>query len=168
MKKIVGLFGLVLLTTCAFGQSPTFMYSVYMNGFIKYVQWPAEENQGDFEITVLGESPVFAELKLMAEKKRAGGTRTIHVTKISSLTEYKKSHILYITPEWTTKFSDVASKTGEAPVLLVTDQAAGVNRGCVNFVNNKEGKLAFEINQEQMTKHKLRAASELMRLAIVN
>ena len=168
MKKVVGLFGLVFFATIGVAQSPTFMYSVYMNGFMKYVQWPAEENQGDFEIAVLGESPVFAELKLMSEKKKMGGTRSIHVTKINSMDEYKKSHIIYVTPNWTAKYSEINAKIGEAPVLLVTDQAGGANKGCVNFINNKEGKLAFEINQEQMTKHKLRAASELMRLAIVN
>ena len=143
------------------------MYSLYMYSFTRFVQWPEEESKGDFEITVLGESPILAELKKMAELKKAG-TRPIKVTKISSLAEYKKSHILYLSSDWSAKFSEVAAKIGEDPVLLVTDQASATNRGCVNFVNNKEGKLAFELNQAAIGKHKLKVSAELSRLAIVN
>lgn len=102
----------------------------------------------------------------MSEKKKAG-TRTIKVTKIAAITDFKGGHILYVPIDWSAKFSEVAAKVGDAPVLLVTEKATGANRGCVNFIN-KDGRLAFEINQEQFAKHKLKAASELMRLAVTN
>jgi hypothetical protein len=143
------------------------MYSLYMYSFTRFVQWPAEVSQGDFEIAVLGESPILAELKKMAEIKKAG-TRPIKVTKINSMAEYKKSHILYLSTDWSAKFNEVSAKVGEDPVLLVTDQAAAANRGCVNFVNNKDGKLAFELNQTAIGKHKLKVSAELSRLAIAN
>ncbi|MBS1680145.1 MAG: YfiR family protein [Bacteroidetes bacterium] len=168
MKKIVGLVGFIFLATIGFGQTQNFqMHTVYMYAFAKFVKWPPEDSQGDFEIAVLGDSPILSELKTMAEVKKAVG-RPFKITKINSMTDYKKSHILYISPNWTEKYSEIAAKIGEAPVLLVTEQATSANKGCVNFVSSKEGKLAFEINQEQLSKHKLRAASELMRLAIVN
>ena len=90
----------------------------------------------------------------------------IHVTKISSLGEFKKGHILYIGSDWVPRYQEVAAKIGDDPVLLVTEQATGANKGNVNFVNNKEGKLAFELNKPAIEKHKLKVSAELSRLAI--
>ncbi len=138
-----------------------------MYSFTKFVQWPPDVSNGDFEITVLGESPVFSELKTMAEKKKIG-SRPIHVTKINSLSEFTKSHILFVSPDWQAKYPDVVAKVGDAPVLLVTELAPANNKGSINFVNNKEGRLAFELNTVDMAKHHLKASAELTRLAILN
>jgi hypothetical protein len=167
MKKI--LFGgvFMVLSVATFGQSQNYQtHTLFMYGFIKYVQWPAEDAQGDFEIAVLGDSPILAELKLMAEKKKVG-TRAIHVTKVSSVEEVKKSHILYVSPSFNPRFAEVASKVGDQSILMITEQAPATNKGCINFVN-KDGKLAFEMNQASLTKQHLKASNELIRMAITN
>ena len=168
MKKLVIVVALIFLSPAIFGQTQDFRtHGLFMYSFTRFVQWPPEESTGDFEIAVLGESPIVNEFKAMAEKKKAGA-RTIKVSKIATLADYKKCHILYIPSDWTSKFQDIAAKVGDAPVLLVTEQAAATNKGCINFTNNKEGKLAFEMNQALMGKHRLRASAELSRLAIIN
>lgn len=167
MKKLVIVAGMIFSALPIFGQQNFAMHSVFMYSFTRFVVWPPEESQGDFEIVVLGESPILNELKAMAEKKRAG-VRNIKVSKISSITDYKKCHILYVSSDWTPKYQEVTAKVGDSPVLLVTEQAPATSKGCINFVNNKEGKLAFEMNQALMGKHKLRASAELSRLAIIN
>ena len=168
MKKFILPCAFIFIAGASLAQTQNFqMYSLYMYSFTRFVQWPAEESQGDFEITVLGESPILAELKKMAEIKKAGA-RPIKVTKITAIADYKKSHILYLSADWSARFSEVATKVGDDPVLVVTDQATANNRGCVNFVNNKEGKLAFELNQTAIGKHRLKVSAELSRLAIAN
>ena len=168
MKRTVLLNLITLFAVAAFGQTQSYQtHTLFMYSFTRFVQWPPEESQGDFEIVVLGESPILSELKVMAEKKKAG-SRIIHVSKISSMAEYKKSHILYMGTDWTSKFPEVASKIGEDPVLLVTEQAAAANKGCINFVNNKDGKLSFELNRPSIDKHKLKVSAELSRLAVTN
>ena len=168
MKRILLLYAFVLLTVAVFGQSQSYQtHTLFMYSFTRFVQWPPEESQGDFEIVVLGESPILSELKVMAEKKKAG-SRTIHVSKINSMAEYKKSHILYVGTDWSSKYQEVATKIGENPVLLVTEQATPANKGAINFVNNKDGKLAFELNKPAIEKHKLKVSAELSRLAITN
>jgi hypothetical protein len=168
MKKLVFVVALILSCPALFGQSKNLeMRALFMYSFTRFVQWPPEESTGDFEIVVLGESPIVSEFKAMAERKKAGA-RTIKVTKIASLADYKKCHILYVPSDWTSKYQEVTAKVGDAPVLLVTDQAPVTSKGCINFVNDKEGKLAFELNQALLGKHKLRASAELSRLAIIN
>ncbi|HEV8512637.1 MAG TPA: YfiR family protein [Cyclobacteriaceae bacterium] len=165
MKRIILLYAFVLFATAASGQQNYQTHTLFMYSFTRFIQWPPEESQGDFEIVVLGESPILSELKVMAERKRAG-SRVIHISKISSMGEYKKGHILYIGPDWVPRYQEVSAKIGDDAVLLVTEQATGGNKGNVNFVNNKEGKLAFELNKPAIEKHRLKVSAELSRLAI--
>lgn len=158
-----------LWTAASFGQTQNYQtHTLFMYGFTKYVQWPAEDSQGDFEILVLGESPVLAELKAMAEKKKVNGTRTIKVAKINSLDEIRKSNMLYVSPSWSARLAEVLAKVGDEATLVITEQAAPAIKGSINFVNNKDGKLAFELNQASLTKHRLKASNELTRMAITN
>jgi len=166
MKRIILLYAFVSFAMAASGQQQNYQtHTLFMYSFTRFIQWPPEETQGDFEIVVLGESPILSELKVMAERKRAG-SRVIHISKIGSMAEFKKGHILYIGPDWTSKYAEVSAKIGDDPVLLVTEQATGANKGNVNFVNNKEGKLAFELNKPAIEKHRLKVSAELSRLAI--
>lgn len=168
MKRIVLLYVFVLGALGTYGQAQNYQtHTLFMYSFTRFIQWPPEESEGDFEIVVLGDSPILNELKVMAERKKAG-SRVIHVSKINSMAEYKKSHILYMGTDWSPKFAEVSAKIGEDPVLLVTEQAAAANKGCINFVNNKEGKLSFELNKPSIDKHKLKVSAELSRLAITN
>ncbi|MBS1950190.1 MAG: hypothetical protein OJF59_000233 [Cytophagales bacterium] len=141
--------------------------SIFMYSFTKFVQWPEEANTGNFEMVVLGNSSIITELKSMAEKKKAG-TRIIEVTKISSLAEFKKANVLYVSNEWVAKHAEVAAKIGDQPTLIVTEQATGAMKGDINFYINKEGKLAFEINSPSVTKHRLKVSADLVRFASTN
>ena len=167
MKKLVLSVALIFSVPAIFAQTQTVIHSVFIFSFTRFVLWPPEESTGDFEIVVLGDSPIMSELKSLSEKKKAPNNRTIHITKIASMAEFKKGHILYVPAELTSKFPEVAAKIGDGPTLLVTDQAPAANKGCINFVI-KDGKQAFEMNQALMGKHKLRASAELTRLAIIN
>jgi len=141
-------------------------YTLYMHGFTKYVVWPEEDKKGDFEIFVLGESALIAELQKMAEKKKVGD-RTIKIFKLNTLKEFQKGHILFVPVEQSGLLPEVLNKIGDKSTLLITEQPGlGVKGSDINFIT-KGGKLAFELNQSALSKHKLKAASELTRLAIV-
>ncbi|MBS1488735.1 MAG: YfiR family protein [Bacteroidetes bacterium] len=167
MKKLfaVGLIGISV--GMAWGQATNYQtVTLFVYSFTKFVQWPEEVNTGDFEIVVLGNSPVFAELKTMSEKKKVG-SRAIQLSKIAGPSEFKKGHILYVSTEWLSKYSEVAGKVGDLPTLIITEHATGTNKGDINFIH-KDGKLAFEINSPNLTKHRLKASAELVRFAVTN
>jgi YfiR/HmsC-like len=141
-------------------------YTLYIHGFSKYVQWPEEYRTGDFEIVVLGDSPIFGELQKMAEKKKLGD-RSIKILKIKSVGEFKKSQMLFVSTEQLGLLNEVFAKIGTKPTLIVTDQSGvGIKGSDINFIT-KDGKLAFELNQKAMNKHNLKASSELIKLAIL-
>jgi len=160
-----------LFLFCFLGQDSLYAqnyqtYTLYMHGFAKYVVWPDEDKKGDFEIFVLGESPFIAELQKMAEKKKLGD-RTIKVAKLATLKEFQKGHVLFVPLAQSGQLSEVLTKIGDKSTLVITEQPGlGLKGSHINFIT-KDGKLAFELNQTALSKHKLKAASELTRLAIV-
>jgi hypothetical protein len=166
MKRVFFLFFLVLVSSgLAIGQNYQ-TQTLYIYSFGKFIQWPEENRTGDFEITVLGESPIIVELQKMAEKKKLGD-RAIKINKVGSIKELRKGHVLFIPAAQSALLGECLSKIGNQPILIVTEQTGlGTKGSDINFLT-KEDRLVFELNQTALTKHKLKAANELTRLAIL-
>ncbi len=166
MKKIHSLVFLMALSLVpAFAQNYK-MHSVFIYSFTRYVQWPDAYNQGDFEILVLGDSPILDELKAMAQAKKVGD-RVIKVTRISSPTEIRKCNILFVPVEKSGQIDDVIARVDTQSILVVTEEKGLALKGSdINFIV-KDGKLAFELNQASVSKQKLKVSNELTRLAIL-
>lgn len=164
MKKYLVLIFL-FTTSLAFSQNYQ-LHSVFIYSFTRYVQWPDEYNKGDFEIVVLGDSPITEELQKLAQAKKVGD-RSIKVTRINSPAEIKKCNILFVPADKSALLADVIAKVGANSIMVATEQPGlGLKGSAINFIT-KDGKLAFEMNQAVMNKQKLKASNELTRLAIV-
>jgi hypothetical protein len=165
MKKCFFLLYFVLFGVSSIAQTYK-QYPLFVYSFTRYIQWPDGLNQGDFEILVLGDSPVTEELNTMAQTKRVGD-RPIKVSKINSITDLKKCHILFIPSAQSDKLAEVLQRVATKPILVMTEQAGlGGLGSCVNFIT-KDGKLAFELNQSALSKQNLKASMELTRIAIM-
>jgi hypothetical protein len=142
------------------------MHTVFIFSFTRYIQWPDNYNGGDFEILVLGDSPIVDELKSMAQAKKVGD-RPIKVTKINAVSEIRKCNILFIPTAKSAQIEEVLGKASSLSALIVTEEQGLAAKGAnVNFVI-KDGKLAFELNQSSTTKQGLKVSNELSRLAIL-
>lgn len=163
MKK--GLLLAVLISFCGFTQEKSYkMHPLFIFSFTRYVQWPEAYNQGDFEILVLGDSPIIEELKALAQSKKVGD-RPIKIIKINGVSEIRKCNMLFVPADKSDKLNEVMQKIETQSVLLMTEQPGlGAQGSCINFVT-KEGRLTFELNQSALTKHNLKASNELTRIA---
>jgi len=142
------------------------MHSVFIYSFTRYVQWPETYNQGDFEILVLGESPILEELKAMAAAKKVGD-RVIKITKIKGVQEIRKCNMLFLPAGKSNQISEVMEKVDTQSILVVTEEPGlGIKGSDINFIV-KDGKLAFELNQASVNKQGLKVSNELTRLAIL-
>lgn len=166
MKK-VALLVFVFLTLALSGHAQVYkLRTVVVYSFTRYIFWPEGSNTGDFEIKVLGDSPFLTELNVMAQSKKVGD-RPIKVSKINDLSELKKCHILILPAAKSSQLSAVLEALEGLPVLVVTEEPGlGVTGSDINFID-KEGKLAFELNQNAVNKRKLKVSTELTRLAII-
>jgi hypothetical protein len=166
MKKAFFLILFSLFFTLTHAQSHKYQ-SVFIYTFTKYVIWPADYSQGDFEIMVLGETEIMPDLLEMAKAKKVDGTRTIKVTKIKSVSDIKKCHILFVSSSESKKINDILAKISNQPTLVVTDEPGlGAKGSNINFVLI-DGKLKFELNQTALSKQSLKVSNELTRLAIL-
>ena len=142
------------------------MHTVFIFSFTRYIQWPDNYSGGDFEILVMGDSPIVEELKSMAQVKKVGD-RTIRVTKINTPSEIRKCNILFIPASKSAQITEVLSKVTSQSILVVTEEPGlGAKGSNVNFII-KDGKLAFELNQGAASKQGLKISNELSRLAIL-
>ncbi len=142
------------------------MHSVFIYSFTRYVQWPDAYNQSDFEILVIGDSPIFDELKAMAQAKKVGD-RPIKITKINDASEIRKCNILFLSTTKSAQITEVMEKVNTQSILVVSEEPGLAQKGSdINFIV-KDGKLAFELNQASVNKQGLKVSIELTRLAIL-
>jgi len=142
------------------------MHSVFIYSFTRYVQWPDGYNQGDFEILVLGDSPILEELKAMAQAKKVGD-RIIKITKIKSPAEIRKCNMLFVPAAKSDQIDEVIGMVNTQSILIVSEEPGlGTKGSDINFIV-KDGKLAFELNQASAIKQGLKISNELARLAIL-
>lgn len=165
MRKTVLLVLLALSSALSYAQNYN-LHTVFIYSFTRYVVWPEAYNQGEFEILVLGDSPIVDALQKMAQAKKVGD-RVIKVTKITSHTEIRKCNILFLPAGKSAELNDVLSTVSNQPILVITEEPGlGVKGSDINFVM-KEGKLAFELNQSAVSRQNLKIATDLSRMAIL-
>ncbi|HEY0741260.1 MAG TPA: YfiR family protein [Chryseosolibacter sp.] len=165
MRRCV--LAVLLLIVCNFASAQGYkLHSVYVYGFTRYVEWPADYSSGDFEILVLGDSPIIDQLKEMATAKKVGD-RSIKVTRIATVAELKKCNILFIPAAQSAQFATALTKIGSQSTLVITEEPGlGAKGSDINFIT-KDGKLAFELNQAAAAKHNLKISNALMGMAIL-
>ncbi len=165
MKKLLPFIVLLFFNVSAFSQNYQ-LHSVYIYSFIKYVQWPAEDVEGDFLIGVVGDSPIVEHLQKMASIKKAG-SRKIVIKKYNNVAEVQQTHMLFIAKELSNQLPTILKNTGKMHTLLITEEEGmGAEGSNINFVIRK-GRLAFEMNKAAMQRASLKVSNELTRLAIV-
>lgn len=166
MKKAILLSAIFFAASNA-GQAQNYkLRTVVVYSFTRYIHWPEEYDAGNFDIKVLGESPFVAELENMAKIKKVGD-RSIVISKIGDLSELGRCQILIVPAEQSSKLAEILQKLGDQSVLVVTEQPGlGTKGSDINFID-KDGKLAFELNQSAINKRKLKVSTELTRLAIL-
>ncbi|MFZ2907347.1 MAG: YfiR family protein [Cyclobacteriaceae bacterium] len=163
-KALITIFFLTFWTLVNgqnYKQYPLFIYS-----FTRYIQWPETDNHGDFEILVVGDSPLLDELKVLAQNKKVG-ERPIKIVKINGVAEIRKCSMIFLPNERSGELPEVLKRVKDQSILVMTEQAGlGMQGSCINFIT-KEGKLAFELNQSALIKQNLKASTELTRLATI-
>jgi hypothetical protein len=162
MKKCLLLA--ILLVFCGLLQAQNYkQHPLFIFSFTRYIQWPEAYSQGDFEILVLGDTPLLEELKGLAQSKKVGD-RSIKVVKVNSITEIRKCNMLFVPADKSDQIAEVLQKIDTQSVLLMTEQPGLGSQSCINFIL-KDGRLAFELNQAALTKRNLKASNELTRIA---
>lgn len=159
----------VLVLSFFSGRSQQNDYAVQSNiiyHFTKYINWPDDRKTGDFVIGVVGDSPLYTELKNFTSNKTVGGQRIV-VKKFSGRSASYNCHILFITEDASGSLKRIATLTTGTSTLLVTELEGLARKGsCINFII-VDDHLKLEINKANIERRNLDIATELLSLGIL-
>ena len=142
------------------------LHSMMIYNFLKYIQWPGNQNTGDFVIGVLKDDNVYGTLNTWYGNKERGGKKFI-IKKISSLAEASSCQLVYVGTAGSNQFEDLLTTLGGNSTLTVTNKRGlGAKGSCINF-KVIDGRLKFEMNQAAIANAKLRTSSQLTSMAIL-
>lgn len=161
---VIGLFTIVGVTA---QNRPTYeLHSMMIYNFLKYIQWPDDQGEGDFVITVLGDDDVYNTLNTWYGNKPKNNKKII-VKNATSADDLKDCHLLYIGSKASNLFDEAMAKISNSATLVITDKKGLAEKGsCINFrvINDR---LKFELNQSAVTKSNLKVSSQLTSMAIL-
>jgi hypothetical protein len=142
------------------------VYSMMVFNFVKYVQWPTNDENKEFVIGVMGNSEIFNTLNSWYGGK-AKGTKTYVIKKFSNASEMSDCQVVFIDRSKSGEFEAVNNKVKGKGTLVVTDRSGLGSKGsCINFKTVDE-KLKFELNQHAIEASNLKVASALTSMAIL-
>ena len=162
MKKVrlflclAGLFCFAL----GYGQNEKFK-ALFIYNFTNYIEWPGVTS-GSFTITVVGESPIIAELQAISKIKKVGNA-SIEVKKVSSVGEIGGTNIVFIPSARKKSLAEVTQAMAGKPTLIISDNAQG--KFGINFVEI-DSKQSFQISKSNIEEHKLKVNSSLIALGV--
>jgi len=114
----------------------------------------------EFTITVLGDDPIFEELKTIGAKSE---DLKITVKKTLSLDQVNRCNILYISPDKSNLLQAAINKFSANTLIVTSKDGLGKAGSAINLIMI-DGKLKFEINPESLKKSSLKAKPALFKL----
>jgi hypothetical protein len=134
--------------------------------FTKYIDWPENKKSGDFIIGIVGESPLYDELRRLSATKTVGNQKIV-IVKLSPSAASYNCHILFICNDESSSVKKIAAATAGTPVLIVSESNGLARKGsCINFII-VDDRLKLEINKTNIEQRNMRIASELLELGII-
>ena len=162
-KKVLLIIFTILLPYLTFGQVDYGVYANIIYRFTKYINWPDNKKTGDFVIAVLGETPLYDELKALTKNKKVGN-QPIVVRYISPNSKSFNAHILFIADDESGKVRSISEATAGKPVLIVSEHHGLISRGsCINFITLGDN-LKLEFGKSHIENRDMNIASELLNL----
>src|ERR1700757_4208912 len=165
-KKNILIVMLLLLFTPIINAQVVVDYTVNANiiyRFTKYIDWPDNTKKGDFIIGVIGNSPLYDELKNFTSNKTVGNQKIV-VKKFSPSSASFDSQILFVESGESRNLKRIALQTEGTAILILSEFKGLAQKGsCINFVFENDH-LKLEINKTNIQKRNLSIATDLLNL----
>jgi len=166
MKVYCFWFFLLSINTTVFSQNERFK-SLFVYNFTKNIEWPDNYREGDFVITVLGNSAIYNELKQNVKGKH-NGMQTIHVNQAANISSIGKCNILYIPMQQSNLLEAAEKQLSGVPTVIITEKDGMIRQGADINIIQLDGKLQFEIDPKRLVNKKIVASKTLLNLGITH
>jgi hypothetical protein len=138
--------------------------AAFLYRFAAYVEWPADSPVAPFVIAVAGDEDVARQLEALAPRMTVN-RRPVQLRRVSHAADLDGVHILYVGPKALARTRSLRNVAIERPILIVTDDARGLDAGAViNFTETKRN-VRFEISVIAADRARLKIDSALLSVA---
>lgn len=157
---------LFLLANSTFAQNAKYQSDIIFR-LSQYVIWPENNIEYKFVIGVVGSTNDFQSFQKLALEKKGFHNNPIEVRYYECTDAISDCHLLYISEECKIDMEQIVKKTKKDPILIVSGKEGYGKLGAViNFVES-DGKLKFELNQNQAHERGLEVSDKLKDIAII-
>ncbi len=165
MRRMIGIVLFVFLSSMVMNAQNEKVKALFIYNFIKNVEWPQDNAQGDLIIGVLGSNVMKGELESLTSTQRVGN-QAIKVKVFSTPEEVANCHVLYVSPGKSGQIANLSSKLNNHSTLIISDGRNGIAQGAgINFTINDD-KLKFEISKNRIEQHGMKVSSNLVKMGI--
>lgn len=169
-KARIGLMLIALV--CAFGApraraeafSVEAVKAAFLYRFASYVEWPPDSPVSPFVIAVAGDEQAARQLEALLPRTMVN-RQPVVVRRVVRAADLDGVHILYVGPGGLARTRSLRAVARERPILIVTDDARGLDAGAViNFVAVNRN-VRFEISLIAADRARLKIDSALLSVA---
>lgn len=154
------------LSIQAADDTPSKIKATFIYNFTKYIEWPPSYKQGNFIIGIVGNTPLFKDLSIMAATKKAG-SQPFEIQSFPNVSAISKCHLLFVASDNAANIKEITNKIKGYSTLIVAEKPGCAKAGAaINFVI-QENKQRFELNKANAEKYNLKIGSSLAGLAIL-
>ncbi len=137
--------------------------ALYLFNFTRYIEWPADMQEGNFTIGVLGSNSEVATALKDISTKRKVGVRTLEILEFKNAKEVKKCNMLFIPKS---KMGDYSASVAKLTTgtLIVTEDSKLPEGSMINLIFDGT-KLKYDINKTNASNAGLKISEKLSALS---
>jgi len=140
--------------------------AVYLYNICKYMQWPDEDQKGNFIIGVFSNDPIASALTKIASTRKYVN-QTIEIKIFKTIEEITKTQVLFVPGKKINSLTQIVSKIDKNTTLIISDKKGSIALGsAINFVLTEDGKLKFELKKSNILDRGIKLNNSLEKLAI--
>jgi hypothetical protein len=147
------------------GSSEPELKAQFVERFTRFVDWDDGDLPSEFQVCVVGDSPVEPYLRRIVGKKKKLKGRPAVVVELSSLADVVDCQVVVIPSVSKKKLANVLRRTEGLPILTVADQSGAAAAGAIINFYRDGNHVKFEINTAAARDSNLSIRAKLLRLA---
>ncbi|MFZ7114550.1 MAG: YfiR family protein [Bacteroidota bacterium] len=137
--------------------------AMFLLNFIKYVEWPIENNKPIIRIGVAGESEMFDALTMLAAQRSSEGQK-VEIKRVDDKNSGSFQVIFVSNEDYNKTEEKIRKLTGKGVLIVSEDDKCKTRQSGINLFN-KDNKIRFEINLTPVKNNGMKISSKLMELA---
>jgi hypothetical protein len=139
--------------------------ATHVYNFIKFIDWPAASQNGEFIVGVVGETPVYQELeKLFAGRKAYN--QPIVLKKFADPASVSRCHVIFLPDNYCDKIDYIKNKSKLYNTLIVCERSGMIKKGAAISFITQDSKLRYEVCRTNITNNGLYVDNKLELLAL--